>query len=430
MNAGKLLISKNRAGYSLLDYSAIMSLFIIVAGLYTMEFFHILSNIGIIILVCCSIIRFIIPEEGKIIKTGIYLPREYLALLVIFFSLLINMILFTRESNFNYALSRMELYLTWIALPLGFVSLPLLERKIFHHLFFFYFLLTLLISTVCSVLYLLNMEEINYLYGRSGVIPTPVNHVRFSLMVCYAVFTGIFLMKEEYFTKTGKYLLGTGIGFLIFFLHLLAVRSGLMAFYAIVLALILYLLFNKKSRYALLLLAGMVIIAFLSWNYIKTIQIKWGYTAYDIEQSAIKESANDYSLSRRLLAHKVAISIFRQNIITGIGSGNISSEIERIYREEHPYILPENIITPHNQYLKTLAGEGITGFFIFITCFYFPLFYRRNFRFHLLSSLYILLSLSFIVEDTLETQLGLNFSVFFILINLHYINNPVIRNTT
>jgi O-antigen ligase len=72
---------------------------------------------------------------------------------------------------------------------------------------------------------------------------------------------------------------------------------------------------------------------------------------------------------------------------------------------------------------------GIIGLLIFIYFFYVPLFNNKNYLHLPLLMIYFLVSLSFISEDTLDIQLGLTFSLFFIMINLHYLkghrtNNP------
>jgi O-antigen ligase len=234
---------------------------------------------------------------------------------------------------------------------------------------------------------------------------------------------------KKYAKKTSFvfWLLFTGTIFLILFLHILAVRSGLVACYALFILLAIYFLFSKHYKATIFIAAMIIFSALLSYNYIDTLRVRYNYTLYDLQVSEnLNDSGNDYSISRRIVANKVGYSIFLNHPVIGVGEGNIRSEIYHIYQKKFSFILPENLLMPHNQFLRQLATTGVLGFLIFFASFYYPLFYRKNYKHIPLLVIYIIATLSFLVEDTLDSQLGLTFCLFFIMINLHFLKgNPL-----
>ncbi|MCR6639410.1 MAG: O-antigen ligase family protein [Sporocytophaga sp.] len=240
-------------------------------------------------------------------------------------------------------------------------------------------------------------------------------------MVTFSVFLSYYLLEKNYFNDF--FFKGLNIIiliFLIFYQHLLAVRSGLVAFYVVLILITFYLLASKNFKKGLLLFFGIIAIIGISFFSLNTLKNKWGYTKYDWNLSDIKEKANNYSIGKRLVSQQVTFQLFREHPIFGVGEGNLESEVRKGYAKNFPYVEAENRLSPHNQYLRTLAATGILGFIIFLSCFYFPLFSNKNYRSKILLAIYAITSVSFLFEDTLETKTGLTFCLFFIMFSLHY----------
>jgi len=67
----------------------------------------------------------------------------------------------------------------------------------------------------------------------------------------------------------------------------------------------------------------------------------------------------------------------------------------------------------HNQYLTMAVAFGAVGFAFFVYCFFYPL-SRKKYRNDFLYVTFFLISaVSFLNEDTLETQAGITFFTFF-----------------
>jgi len=90
----------------------------------------------------------------------------------------------------------------------------------------------------------------------------------------------------------------------------------------------------------------------------------------------------------------------------------------RRYAIIYPELTPEFYILPHNQYLYNLAAYGALGLLVFCVGLFYPAWWARRKRAPLLLAQYVIIALSFLVEYTLETQIGLAFVVFFLLLAL------------
>ena len=88
------------------------------------------------------------------------------------------------------------------------------------------------------------------------------------------------------------------------------------------------------------------------------------------------------------------------------------------YNRDHPTIAEQNQIIPHNQFIYYLAATGILGVLIFCASFFYPLLYVWKEKIFSAMVNYIIATLSFMVEPTLETQLGVAVAVTFILLPL------------
>src|SRR4029078_13717642 len=101
--------------------------------------------------------------------------------------------------------------------------------------------------------YAQNINDINAAYLKAYTIETPLgnDHVRFSLLVVIAIFTIIFLLAEngKNFKKITKNLLFTLAIINIIYLHVLAVRTGVICFYlwAFISLICLVVLYTRKD---------------------------------------------------------------------------------------------------------------------------------------------------------------------------------------
>lgn len=122
---------------------------------------------------------------------------------------------------------------------------------------------------------------------------------------------------------------------------------------------------------------------------------------------------NGQSVSQRFVYWKTGWELIRKHWLTGVGAGDIDVAYQQQYELDASPLKQEYRLRSHNQFMSYAISLGIFGLVIFtwILVRFWALMYRRK---NLLALLFMTISiLSFLVEDTLETQMGVTFFAFF-----------------
>ena len=325
------------------------------------------------------------------------------------------------SSDYDFYLRRLQIKIPLFALSLAFATYSVYFNRLFYKLYLMLFILvTTLACSITLIHFVLNYETIVRSYLEAKVIPTMINHVRFSILTAYACYLCYFIYNKSIIIKyrIEKFIvLFLGL-FLFIFLHIYSVRSGLVAIYGAIATEILRYALRTRNYVKIGLLCCLLILGvFCAGTYIPTMNNKFVNTKADIKTYIIGGYPNYSSLTTRLISFEAGWHIFINNPVFGCGLGDIKFETDAYFNANYPMI--ETPILPHNQFLFYLASTGIVGLFFFCFTFYFPLFYRKNWkRNHLLLIGYVILTLSFMTEPMLETQLGMAVSLLLILVPL------------
>lgn len=127
---------------------------------------------------------------------------------------------------------------------------------------------------------------------------------------------------------------------------------------------------------------------------------------------------NGHSLLQRFEHWKTALFIIRNHWIIGVGTGGNQLAFDNAYVETNSPLNPENRLKSHNMFLSYFVSYGVLGglfFMLLITYLWKSAWNKRD----LLMLCFLAICCgSFLIEDTLETQLGVTFFGFFIAIHL------------
>jgi hypothetical protein len=124
-------------------------------------------------------------------------------------------------------------------------------------------------------------------------------------------------------------------------------------------------------------------------------------------------NANGKSELQRLEYWKTALSIIKQNWLTGVGTGDVMDAFTKEYERSHSKLEVNFRGTSHNQYLYMGVAFGIAGILLFICWLIFPPLYLGAFRDYYFVALFCIMILSMLTEDSIRHQAGLNFLAFF-----------------
>lgn len=325
----------------------------------------------------------------------------------------------TRASNLDEYRFDLGMQLPLLFLPLSFWLLPPLPGRYLRRLWWLFIGMTVVAAVGATINYLFHFRVINESYMHSKVMPTEPDHIRFSIIITMAITAAILLLVNRAVPHVWRIWVKVAIGFLALFLHMLAVRSGEMTFYALGGLAVLWLGFCKQQwKRASQAVAVLVLLPLLSYVAFPTFRNRIYNTQEDV--SKVQESAEgkNFSISSRVYSYQAAVEVWRDNKLIGVGKPNLENEMAKRYATLHPELTPEFYILPHNQYLYNLAAYGAIGLFVFCLSLFYPAWWARKKRAPLLLAQYVSIALSFLVEYTLETQIGLAFVVFFLLLAL------------
>lgn len=321
-------------------------------------------------------------------------------------------------TEFDYWTDRLRIKLPFLLLPLLFIALPPMgEKEVRGHL---YFLLVFMFLTTSIVLinYGLHFEEIQINIKRGQPIPMPRNHIRYSLVTALAILGGGYLAAVKYrvFQSVDRWLIPMLTGLLFAMLHVLAVRTGLLALYAALFVLGVTYAVAKKN-YGLLGLTILLTIStpILAYQFIPSIKAKVDYVRYDYFKSQRGEGG-DYADAGRVASLQVGWQLWREHPILGTGAGGLRQAVAEKF--EARYSDRAHPLMPHNQYLYVASSTGILGLTVFLVGFLFPLFYRQHYKYPPLLGLYVMLCLVFMIEHTIENSLGAGYASLFLLLFL------------
>ena len=361
---------------------------------------------------------------GQNFRTFIQNPI-LLGLTAIFFLVLLSG--FWSE-NTDWLLNRLRMKLPFLLLPFAIVAIPQFGKRVYYPILACFFWVTWAVCLYSIGLYAMDYQAITESYKQGHVLFTPVMHIRFSLIVGYCIVIGIWLLREKFRFKYAveRWLLIGATAFLFIYIHILAVRSGLVSLYA-VMACLIVLFVIKSKRYFLGIGIGLllVIASVLAIRFVPTLYNKYSYMRWSLQQFMKGERLADLSDSYRLATIEAGISIGNQHPLLGVGFGDVKDQTKAYLQQKYPALLRE-IYMPQSEYVLFYAATGIIGLLAFLWATLQGLFYKNNWTYFLSGSFHVAMIVSFVIEQTLETQLGTAIYILFAIMNAHFIKQETI----
>ena len=119
------------------------------------------------------------------------------------------------------------------------------------------------------------------------------------------------------------------------------------------------------------------------------------------------------SITQRIEFLKSAKGIISSNFYFGVGTGDVEDSFKNQYEIIKSKLPKKKRLRAHNQYVTFLLSFGIFGFILLFFALLYPVVKKKGFSNYLFLVFFIIVLLSFINEDTLETQIGITFFSYF-----------------
>jgi O-antigen ligase len=315
-------------------------------------------------------------------------------------------------------LEMVRIKLPLLVLPLAFAGAVNLSARQWEWLvILFVFLVSA--GTIWSVFhYMQDMQTVNEAYLKAKTILAPLENdrIRFSWLVAIAILACGWLVYQKFETKKlAAICLFVNAVWLVIYLHLLAVRTGLFSFYLALFIAAIWLLCKRiKGKYGLLLLFFVCALPVLAYFSIPTFQNRVKYIRYEaayFQKAEFLPGGND---AIRIISLKAGWEIMLENKLKGTGFGDVPSAVNAWYQQQIPNMQEQDKVYPASEWLMYGAGAGLPGFIVFTISMLIPFFTRVR---HQLPwwMLNAAAAFSFLFDIGLEVQFGVFIYAFIVL---------------
>ncbi len=315
-------------------------------------------------------------------------------------------------------LSKVQLRLPYLILPLAFWANKRIDRKSLYFFIGLYAILAALIAIGVLANYLLRFDQITETLSHGKSIPTPSNHIRFSLFLAFGALSCGYILSQAHWQKALKWTLWSALFIIVVSLHVLAVRSGLLLFYLGLFYLMVAIWYTRMPRrilFPILLLTPAL--PFLAYEFIPSLENRIDYMVYDL-QRYFDGDIGSYSDGDRLRSMVVGWNVFKDYPWIGCGTGDIEQITSRVYLQI--YEPGTNVRLPHNQWLYFMATTGLIGTLLSMPALMFAYFFSPRTERTLLHLHGLVLLVSCLFEATLEGTNGVSFHLLFVLLLLNH----------
>lgn len=124
-------------------------------------------------------------------------------------------------------------------------------------------------------------------------------------------------------------------------------------------------------------------------------------------------NANHRSLAQRIEYSKAALTIIKDNLWFGVGTGNWKKAYADAYRLNESKMNPARYGDAHNQYLNYMVKFGIVGLLIILFAIFYPIIKLKAYKNPVFLLFMVIMLLGNLGDSNFETHVGSNFFIFF-----------------
>ena len=253
---------------------------------------------------------------------------------------------------------------------------------------------------------------LSYFYGMDFTLSIHPSYL--AMYVLLSFYITIEAGGDQYLRMKYRVLWIINALFLLISLYFISSRAGILAAFIS----IPYMGIQKfiKNRYRLLWVVFIFLLIPVSIFVInKNLRIQNLFKAKAEEQKTEIKIQDD-----RLKIWKSAINIISDNLIIGVGIGDVRNELVKEYNRQDETKLSKNRLNAHNQFLEVFIENGLIGFVIFLSLMSFMIYLAIS-EANLIYGLFILMMIIFFMfETTLYRLAGVSFFSLFSFLLLYY----------
>jgi len=236
------------------------------------------------------------------------------------------------------------------------------------------------------------------------------------------VLLSVFICFESWFDHSVKFqyrILWLILGFLLLIsMYFLSSRAGILISLILIPFYIIY-KFNRLRKGKFIWIVVILIVILLIPLVLKNKRVDYLY-------GEVFNKQVDYQRKKdpRFLIWGSTLNIVRQNLLLGVGIGDVRTELAKEYERIGEVEMAKERLNAHNQFLEVLLENGIIGSVLFISIFICMTFIAISDK-NLLYGLFIIIIFAFFLfESILYRFAGVSFFSLFSFLLLHIPKNP------
>lgn len=142
-------------------------------------------------------------------------------------------------------------------------------------------------------------------------------------------------------------------------------------------------------------------------------KVFWEYQVYKAYRNP-----SGHSVFMRLEFWRNAMGIIKDSPIVGVGTGDVIDAVAMQYNKTNSQLDAKWRLRAHNQFLAIGIALGIIGMLVFGFSMLYPYLSSKGYNDLLFTAFFVTAFLSMLTEDTLESQAGVSFYIFFFCVFL------------
>ena len=136
-------------------------------------------------------------------------------------------------------------------------------------------------------------------------------------------------------------------------------------------------------------------------------------TLFEYNQYRRNNNPNGGSLSQRIEYTRASFHLIRKHPLFGVGTGDLPDAYAQAYNELNSPLKERYRHRAHNQYLSITVGFGLLGLALFLAVLFYPYLSSKKNRSYLYTIFLVILLISMLPEDTIESQAGVTWFALF-----------------
>lgn len=322
---------------------------------------------------------------------------------------------------------RVSVKLPILLLPISFSVLPAFSQKQIRA--FTILAACLYLITIGYSVSFLIADPSYYIeqYRFSKVLPTLASkdYIRYSLSISLFIIW-CFSSWRYLGNKLAKWFIGFIIVILSIYIHIIAVKTGVLVLYSFFLIWGLYLSFTKKPIIGIVLITTIFVSAIGAYKYVPTFTQKVDYFRFSWKVLSRGEYNSNFSDIGRVVSYDITRKVLPEYIWAGAGAGDIQLAMNKGYDKWYPKVEDEKRLKPHNQFMIVALGCGIPMMLVFAVWVFYPLAWMKRTREgFFMFAVWCVMFIPLMVEPFLELQFGVYVYLFYMLLHKHHARTNV-----